>query len=48
MKINKILQFLRTYGGLQSDGQIHNRHIGGGHTESHASQLAVKKKTYLL
>ena len=27
---------------LKADGQVNNRDVGGGHTESHAGQLAVK------
>ena len=27
---------------LQPDGEVHHRHIGGGHAEGHAGQLAVE------
>lgn len=33
-----------TYGLLQADGQIHHRDVGGGDTESHTGQFAVRTR----
>lgn len=37
-------QQVKTYRLLQTDSQINNGDVGGGDTESHASEFAARKK----
>lgn len=44
IELYECCQLCATHGFLQADCQVDHGHVGGGDTEGHAGQLAVKER----